>query len=108
GNYRVSERGERMRFFSLGWAHRPLHRRITSPRYYYFAAPGTFQRIIFLSSPADARVFPSGLNVTENTDGCVCPLRVEIFWPLVASQIVTVLSAFPAAISLPLGLNATE
>ena len=59
------------------------------------------------SSPRPLAIrFPSGLKATLNT-GPVCPRKVNVSWPVDASQTFTVLSPDPLAIRFPSGLKAT-
>src|SRR5262249_59434720 len=62
--------------------------------------------LVALSPPADARVFPSGLNATEPTSP-LCPVSVSCSLPVLTSHS---LISFPlaAASVLPSGLNATR
>src|SRR5438270_8894132 len=65
------------------------------------------QKLTFLSTPEDARVFPSGENA-RHVMALPCPLRVQFNRPLTTSQSRTVESTFPVARVLPSGLKATH
>src|SRR5262249_60974269 len=69
--------------------------------------PGaTSHSLTVLSTPAEARVVPSGLQETDNTPS-VCPLRTAFSWPVCGSHSLTVLSMLAEASVLPSGLYAT-
>jgi hypothetical protein len=59
------------------------------------------------SAPAEARSFPSGLKVTQNTLS-PCPRRTAVFLPLPTSHSRMVWSSLAEASSLPSGLKARQ
>lgn len=84
-------------------------RSLLSPLVHLFTAfkTATSHSRIVLSSPAEARVLPSGLHATELT-ASECPLRVARHLRLATSHSFIVLSSLPEANCLPSGLKETD